>query len=631
MLQTIHDRLKGIFAFAILIALGVVFVFWGVSFNADSGGFTRARGVEVNGREIPVTEVQGDYQNELSRMQAMMGDAGVPDELRKTIQQRVLDQAVRTELLRQRTEELGFQATDTEVLQAIQQVPAFQVEGRFSPDAYHAALRSIGLSPDRFEAEQRQFVLARHLDRGLYSSAFVLPGELARSVALRDEVRTLGWVQVPASRFESAVELDDAAIAAFYEANQARYMTEEQATVDFIELDIEAFAARADVSEQALRAHYEEGKANFTTPGRRRARHILIAGDDAAAEARATEAYQRAKAGEDFAALARELSDDTVSKEDGGDLGEAGRADFVGPFADAVWAMEPGEIRGPVRTEFGWHVIKLESASPEIVRSFEEVRAELEPEFRRSQVEKAFGDAQEELDTLAFEASGDLDSVAARIDLPVRRIERFTRAGSPELGATPAVTAAVFAPEVIAGRELRVVEIAPGRVVALAVKAHQPPRARPLDEVRAEVIESARLEAAGKLAAARAEDAVSALAQGADWASTATPWRGEAGTEAPRTVRRDEPTVPGEILAAAFRAPVASGKPAFGTATLGNGDAAIWAVMSAQPGKVDALDAAGRQAAFNEARDRQAMSDATVYITTMRADAEVDVNPQLFE
>ncbi len=630
MLQTIHDKLKGIFAVAILVALGIVFVFWGVSFNSD-GGLTRARGAEVNGREIPVADVQGNYQNELSRVQAMMGEAGVPDELRKTIQQRVLDQAVRTELLRQRTEKLGFQATDAEVFEAIQQVPAFQVEGRFSKDAYLAALRSIGLSPDSFEAEQRQFVLARQLDRGLYSSAFVLPAELARSVALRDEVRTLGWVQLPASRFESEVELDEAALARFHEANQARYRTEEQATVDFIELDIEAFAARADISEQALRAHYEEVKAQYTTPGRRRARHILVTGDDAAAEARANQAFQRAKAGEDFAALARELSDDTVSKEAGGDLGEAERADFVGPFADALWSMAPGDIRGPVRTEFGWHVIKLESASPENTRSFEDVRAELEPEFRRSQVEKAFGDAQEELDTLAFEAAGDLESVATRINLPVRRVEGFTRAGSVELGATPEIAAAVFSPEVIAGRELRVVEIAPGKVVALGVKAHQPARARTLDEVRAEVVDSARLEAAGKLAAARATEAAKALVQGADWASTVASWRGEAGTETPRILRRDDPSVPGEVLSAAFSAPVTSGKPAFGTATLPNGDAALWAVTSAQAGNVDALDQAARQAAFNEARDRQAMSDATVYITTLRADAEVDVNPKLFE
>ena len=271
--------------------------------------------------------------------------------------------------------------------------------------------------------------------------------------------------------------------------------------------------------------------------GRRHARHILFAAgsDDAAAEANAKRAYERAVAGEDFAALARELSEDPGSKDSGGDLGEAERADFVGPFGDAVWSMKPGEIRGPVKTEFGWHVIKLESASPETTQSFEDVRAELEPEFRHAQVEKAFGDAQEELDTTAFEAQGDIGAVASKLNLPVKHIERYTRAGSAELGAAPKVTEAVFAADVIAGRELRTVEIAPGKVVALGVKAHQPARPKPLEEVRAEVVESARLEAAGKLAAARAGEIVAELEKGAAWPGAARPldWRGrDAGPEA---------------------------------------------------------------------------------------------------
>ncbi len=325
------------------------------------------------------------------------------------------------------------------------------------------------------------------------------------------------------------------------------------------------------------------------------------------------------------------MSDDTASKESGGDLGEAQREDFVGPFADAVWSMQPGEIRGPVKTEFGWHVIKLESVSPEVSRSFEEVRAELEPEFRRSQVEKAFGDAREQLDTLAFEAAGDLDSVAARMNLPVQRIERFTRAGSSELGANPKVIEVVFSPDVLAGRELRLVELAADKVVALGVKSHQPARPRPFEEVHAEVAESARLEAAGKLAAARAADAVKALAGGAAWQDIVAPWRGEAGTESPRALRRDDAAVPAEVREAAFRAPAPSAKPQFGTAILANGSAAIWTVTAAQPGKLDTLAADARQTAQDQARDRLAMSDATVYVTALRANADVDVNPKLFE
>ncbi|HEU4516150.1 MAG TPA: SurA N-terminal domain-containing protein [Steroidobacteraceae bacterium] len=634
MLQTIHDRLKGIFAIAILVALGVVFVFWGINFSTDFGGFTSARGIEVNGREVPVEDVRQNYQDQLSRMQAAFGEAGVPDEMRAAMQKRVLEQAVRTELIRQRTRKLGFEATDAEVLEAIRQVPAFQVDGKFSSDAYHAALRSINMSPERFEAEQRDYVLARQLDRGLYSSAFVLPAEVERQVALSGESRTLGWIAIPAREFEPEVALDDAAIGAYYEANKARYMSEEQATVDFVELDIETYAARADVSEPALRAYYEENKARYTQAGRRHARHILFAAgnDDAAAEANAKRAYARAAAGEDFAALARELSEDPGSKDSGGDLGEAERADFVGPFADAVWSMKPGEVRGPVKTEFGWHVIKLESASPEVTKSFEDVRAELEPEYRRNQVEKAFGDAQEELDTAAFEAQGDIGAVAAKLGLPVRRIERYTRAGSAELGATPKVTEAVFSPEVIAGRELRTVELSPGKVVALGVTAHEPARSKPLAEVRAEVVESARLEAAGKLSAARAKALVAELEKGAAWSSTVERWAGEARTQVPRAASRQEPAIPAEIRDAAFRAArPAGGKPGYGTATLGNGDTAVWTVTAAEPGKLAPATTPEGRKARDDARDRVAMTDATAYISAMRARSEIDVNPKLFE
>jgi peptidyl-prolyl cis-trans isomerase D len=631
MLQTIHDKLKGIFAVAILVALGVVFVFWGVNFSTDAGGLTRAKGIEVNGREIPTSEVLRNYQDEMSRLHTMMGEAGVPEELQKSVEQRVVDIAVRTELLRQRTEKLRYQASDAEVLQAIREVPAFQVAGKFSKDAYLAALRSAGMAPERFEAEQRQYLLARQVDRALYQSAFVLPAELTRSVALRDEVRTVGWVTIPASAFEAGVQLDDEALRKFHAANQSRYMTQEQATVLFVLLDLDAFAAEADVSEEALRAWYEENRARYTVPGRRRARHILIAGDDAAAEARARQALERAQAGEDFAALARELSDDAVSKVSGGDLGEAQREDFVGPFAGAVWSMQPGEIRGPVKTEFGWHVIRLDSIAPEISRSFEDVRAELEPEFRRSRVEKAFGDAREQLDTLAFEAAGDLDSVAAKMNLPVQRVERFTRAGSPEIGSSRSLIDAVFSPEVLSGRELRLVELAPERVVALGVKDHQPSRARPFKEVRAEVSEAARLEAAGKLAAARAGEAVKALSDGADWPDTVAPWRSEAGTESPKALRRNDPDVPAEVREAAFRAPAPSGASRYGTAILAGGNAALWTVTAVQPGKLDTQDEQAQRAAHDQARDRIAMSDANVYLTEMRANADVEVNPQLFE
>lgn len=629
MLQTIHDKLKGLFAITILVLLAIVFVFWGV--DVSVGSFTKARGIEVNGREIAVDEVQRSYREDLSRYQAAFGAAGVPDEIRKSIRENAVEGAVQAELLRQRTRKLGYAASDVQVLEAIRQIPAFQVAGQFSADAYHAALRSANLSPDRFEAEQREYAVARQLERGISGSAFVLPGEFERAVTLRLETREIGWVVVPGNAFNGAVSLDDAAIAAYYEAHKDRYMTEERADVAWIELNIDELAAEVTIDEAQLRQYYEDNRERYTTADRRRARHILIAegADPAAAEARAKAAYDRAKAGEDFAGLARELSEDPGSKDLGGDLGFAERDDFVAPFADAVWSMSPGEIRGPVKSDFGWHVIRLEEVSGASSRSFEEVRGELEPELRRAEVEKAFGDRQEDLDTFAFEASGDLEAVALKMGLPVRRMSGFTRAGGGELGSAPALIEAVFAPETVAGRELRTAELAPGRVVAIGVTSHSPAVPRPLEEIRPLIVNAARLEQAQQIAAERAAAVAKELQGGAAWDDATRPWQG-AGSGL-RLVRRDDSLLPPEVSAAAFRAPVPQGGARYGTATLASGDTVVWRVTAVRPGSLAAVSPEDREQVMRQARERAEIADAVAYITAMRAKAEVDVNPQLFE
>ncbi len=634
MLQTIHDKLKGVFATTILSALGVVFVFWGV--EAKVGTSSKAQGIAVNGAELDVQEVRRGYQEELSRYQAAFGAAGVPEEVRSQLQTHALEQAVRAELVRQRTRKLRFVASDSDVLGLIQQIPAFQVDGKFSRDAYHAALRSAAMQTDRFESEQREFAVARQLDRGISSSTFVLPGEVNQRVSLLNEARDLAWVMIPAAEYLAAVTQDDAALKAWYDAHQSLYMTEEQATVEYIELDIETLASAAAITESQMREYYETNKDRYSTPGRRHARHILIAvkDDEAAAAAKAKKVYERARAGEDFAKLAKELSDDAGSAGSGGDLGWALRGDFVTAFADAVWSMKPGEISEPVRSEFGFHVIKLEGAENDSTKSFEEVRAQIEPELQRAEVDKAFGDRQEMLNTMAFEAAGNLAEVAAKLNLPVKRIERFTRVGGGDLGASPALIEAVFAPEVLSGSELRTVELSLGRVVAVRVAAHEPARPRPFEEVRDQVTAAARLEAAQHLAAEKAKTVAAELSAGGNWAIATQTWRKgvpESATYQPRLVRRDETLVPAEIKAAAFRAAKPQGGPRYGTAQLGTGDAVVWMVSAVHTGTLAALSPAERQQAANAAQESMNMADASVYIAAMRAAAEVDVNPQVFE
>jgi peptidyl-prolyl cis-trans isomerase D len=636
MLQAIHDNLKGVFAMIILGALAVVFVFWGVEFVAV-GGLTATKGIEVNGKEVNTTQVRQNFQEEMTRYQAAFGAAEVPAKLREQVRQSVLEGAVRQELIHQRTDKLRFRASNADVLESLKEIPAFQVEGKFSKDAYYAALRSANLEPANFEAQQKQFIAARQLDRGLFASAILLPQEFARRQALLDETREVAWVVVSTSKFMDQASPDDAAIADYYERNKANYQTEETANLEYVELSLADLSAEVKVTEDTLRAFYEDNLDRYTSVERRQASHILItpSGDAAADEARAKAAYDRAVAGEDFASLARELSQDTGSAQQGGDLGWAERGNFVAPFADAVWSMKSGEIKGPVKTEFGWHVIKLDGVEPGEVRSFEAVRGEIEPEFRRAESETLFGKLQDQLDTDAFEAGGDLARVAEALALPIKAQNGFTRAGGGELGNPPALVNAVFDPDVLNGSQLRTVELAPGRVVAIKVVAHELPREKPLDEVRAEVVAALEMDTARQAASKRADQMAEELRAGAEWTATTRSWI-PAGAAEPtsatlRFIHRKDETVPTEITAAAFKAGDPAGKPIYGTSALGSGDAAVWTVTFVKPGAPGSLSPAERAQVVRNARDRTAMQDATVYVTELRANADVQVNPALFE
>ena len=635
MLQAIHDNLKGVFAMIILGVLAVVFIFWGVEF-VSVGGLTATKGIEVNGQDVNVSEVQQAYQEQVTEYQVVSGGMDLPDDVREQIKQGVIEGAVSNELIRQRTEAQRFRATDRDVLELLQQIPAFQVDGKFSKDAYYAALRAANIEPAWFEAQQKQMVAARFLDRGLFASAFVLPKEFERREALLNESREMAWVVLPAGRFVEDVKPDEAALAAWYEEHKADYRTPEQANLQYVEVTLDELAGSVQVTDDALHTYYDEHLERYRAPERRRVRHILVAssGNDAADEAAARAAYDRAVAGEDFGKLAQELSQDPGSASQGGDLGWADRETFVGPFGDAAWSMQEGEVKGPVRTQFGWHVLKLEGIEASTMPAFEEMRPQLEAEYRRAESEKLFGDLQEQLDTVAFEASGDLQRVADSLALPIQSVEGFTRQGGA-LGNSPDLVKAVFDPEVLNGSQLRTVEVEPGRVVAFKVVAHQPPRDRPLDEVRDQVVAAYTVEQARRLAGDRAAALAEELRNGADWDAVAAEWIPRDVTDPSsarlRFIRRGEPAVPPAVSTAVFKAAQPEGQPVYGTATLASGDAAVWTVTYVRPGSPATLAPAQRAAALQEAREQTGARDVMVYLEKLRAEAEVEVNPQLFQ
>jgi peptidyl-prolyl cis-trans isomerase D len=642
MLQWINDRVK-VFGWFIVIPLGFTFAVWGVHGIVD---FTSRsdRALKVNGEDVPTERIREAYMQQLAQL-GRIYPGELPEDVRKNVQQRIVDEFVNTALIDQRTTQLHYQVSDADVVESIHAFKGFQVGGQFNRDAYFALLQERGYTPERFEAEQRQLLRSRSLEGGLLVSSFVTPLELKQLVALRDETRETGYAVLPVARFLPSAKVDEAAVKAYFEAHKDSYKTPESVRLRYVELKVSDIAAGVATDEAALRSYFDTVKERYVEPEKRHLRHILIpaGGDDAAARKKADEVYAEAvKPGADFAALARKYSQDAGTAAQGGDLGFAEKGFFVVPFADAAFAMKPGEIHAPVKTEFGWHVIKLEEISPGRSKSFDEVKAELGPEYQKSEAERRFGENQEKIEQLAFEQSGSLEPIAKAIGLKIAEIPDFHRglAGN-ELAANPKVVAAAFSSDVLGGQNSKAIELAPGNVVVLRVSDHKVPEQQDLAAVHADVESAVRHEAAARDAAAAAARVVAALDGGATWEAALkpvgtvvpvvegkTPPPDALRLEAPKFVGRTEPSLPPEVLHAAFAAATpAAGKRTVGSIGLATGDVAVYAVSAVKPGELKGDGSAERR----EFQNLAAGSDFATYLDALRANAEVHFNPAIFE
>ncbi|HET9694800.1 MAG TPA: SurA N-terminal domain-containing protein, partial [Steroidobacteraceae bacterium] len=499
MLQKIRDRISGWFAAVFLGAIAVVFIFWGIQFEST----VTSEAAEVNGQDIPAPLVLQAWQDRQSELQQRIRDE-LPPDLVKSEQQKLIDEFIDRELLVQRANESGYRVSDRELAETLRQIPALQVDGQFSRDRYAALLRQQGRSEAEFEREFRRDLESNQLRNAIAVSSFVTPSELQRRVALEGETREVAYAVVPAAAYAAQVNVTPEAVASYYEKNKSQFMTPETVALQYLQLNLAEIAASVEVTEEALRKYYDENAARNETPERRKASHILVesGSDDAAAKKEAEDLAARAKAGADFAALAREHSDDVGSKAAGGDLGWATREAYVPEFSQALFGMKDnGEIVGPIRTQFGYHVIRLDGIEAPHVRSFEEVRAELEPEYRRDQAQNIFYEKSQQLADESFAALTELDSVAKKLGMTVQTVENFTRQGGGALGSDRKVIEAAFSEDVLQERQNSPpVQLGDESVVVLRVTDHKPAQQQPLEAVRDQITARLREEGARKAA-----------------------------------------------------------------------------------------------------------------------------------
>lgn len=621
MLQKIRENLNGPLAYFVLGAISLVFVAWGAYGIVDVGIGRSAYAATVNGERVPLeTARQAWFDQQAQAASAFGGE--IPEEAREQLQQQVMEGLITRTMLDARLHDLGYRVSDAQLKAAIEQEPAFQVDGKYSASVAKARLAQVGLSVPAFEADLRTSLARQQLQRAIALSDFVTPKQLDRIITLEDEQREVRYVLYDADALAPG-EIEAGAVSAYYEANHAKFMTPESVRLAYGELRLDQVAAQVTVVEDDLRRLYAENKERYTEPEKRRARHILVAD-----EKTADEVLAQLKAGGDFAALAARYSKDTVSAANGGDLGFAARETFVAPFADALFGMQVGETAGPVKTQFGYHVIQLEAIEPGRTRTYDEARGELESRYRRDQAADRFGDAQERLQTRLELPGATLDGLAQEFGLVTGTVDDYRRdTGGGVFRGDPGLESVVFSDAVLnQGRVGGPVALGEDRLVVVQVLEHRPPKPRPLDEVRAQIVTTLKHEQGLAAARAAADAAVQRLQAGEAFEAV-----GKGRTiEGPRLLGRNDPSVPAEIRSKVFSLPhPAAGKPSYQAIETDNGAAvvALLRVADALP----ALSAAERGERLQQIAGRVGSADIISYIAEARRKAKVSVNPKAFE
>ncbi|SIQ91177.1 SurA N-terminal domain-containing protein [Aquipseudomonas alcaligenes] len=615
MLQNIRDNSQGWIAKTIIGVIVVLMAFTGFDAIIQSTSNSQ-NAAEVNGEKITLSSLNAAVDMQRRQLIQQFGkdfDASLLDD--KLLRQASLDSLVDRTLLLQGANEAGMGFSEASLDQLILQTPAFQVDGKFNAARFDQILQQQGMGRMEFRERLTQDVLVSQLQASLAASNFVTDEELENFVRLDRQTRDFASQTIHIDT--KSVDVTEDELKAYYDEHKDQYMSPEQVVVEYVELRKESFFAQAEASDEELQALYQKEIANLAE--QRRAAHILLEVNDKLsdeqAKAKLAEVAERLKQGEDFAKLAEEVSQDPGSASNGGDLGFAGPGVYDPEFEKSLYALKKDEVSAPVRSSFGWHLIKLLDVQAPEVPSFDSLKAKLEREVKAQQVEQRFVEAAKELEEASFEAS-DLAQPAQELGLQVQTSGAFGREGGEGVAANRQVVQAAFSPEVLEdGANSGAIELDPDTTLVLRVKEHRKPTLLPLEEVSAGIRDTLSRKKASEAAKAEGE---ALLAQLRDGGTSGKDWKVvEAAT-------RSHEGVEPEVLQALFRmAKPEEGKSSFAGLTLNNGDYVVLRLDGVGQVKVE-LSAEEKTSYRRFLASRAGQQDFAAYREQLKEKADIE-------
>lgn len=477
-----------------------------VMFGLDGYNRFREKGevvARVDGQDIGQAEWDNAHKNQVDTLRGRAPNMDLKLLESPAARFGTLESLIREKVIAAASAQAHLLVTDQRLARELQDNPVIaslrRSDGSLDMDRYRELVGSQGLSPEMFEARTRADMAARQVMAGITASGFAPPGLAASTLNAMFERREVQVVYFKTADYLNRVNPSDAELEADYRSHPEQFQAPESANIEYIVLDIDALRQGIAVNEADLRSYYEQNLPRMGGKEERRASHILIKAGKDASDPQRQQARQRAqtlldqvrKAPASFAELARKNSQDEGSASRGGDLDFFARGAMVKPFEDAAFALKKGEISGLVESDFGFHIIQVTDIKGDKPKSFEEMRASLEMEWRRQQAQRKFAEAAEVFSNGVYEQSDSLKPVADRLHLEIRTatgLQRQAAAGSKGVLAHPKFLAALFSTDALQKKiNTEAIETGPQQLVAGRVLQHKPAQTLPFEQVRGDV------------------------------------------------------------------------------------------------------------------------------------------------
>ena len=539
MLQTMRDNAQGIVAKIIVFFIIAVFALWGVESIVTLGGGEEAK-ASVGGNDINEVEIVRLVEQQKNNLRNQFGDQYNEDLFNEGfLRKSALEQLINQKVALVQADKLGLHASTSAIDAQIVSMPAFQLDGKFSKEQFQNILRMNGWSPLSFRNELAGDIKVNQARAAFVLSSVETPFSVQLEEALENETRSFRFVELNSASLEKDIEVSDEEIESFYGENKSRFMTDETVSIDYVQLERGVLAAKQAVSDEDVDLLYQDYVAKEKELEQRDSSHILIEiSDDITeedAQKLAADIKQRLDNGEDFAELASQFSDDIGTKAQGGKLGLNTRGAFVEEFENALYGLSTGEVSAPVKTEFGYHIIKLNKVAAADVKSLDEMKEQLEADVRAEKAEVEFAELQQELSNIAFSA-GSIEEVADALSLDKQSTALFSRNYGDGVASNNEIRTAAFQDNILLDREISgVIETAAGALV-FAINEYKPSELKALNLVKSGIVAELTSTKAKDVAKDKAETIKNGDVTDVQWTQVETSFN--QSSDAPRSVQQ---------------------------------------------------------------------------------------------